>query len=121
MPVNSTASPRRTRRRPATARFGWQQLRRKTPRALRRLGNALAAMATFGAGLSYYENHPRLAFGFGLTGAIGKFLAELFGEDEPRYDDEHDEQAYESDSPPPPTRHERRRRAGVKAPPADVL
>lgn len=61
-------------------KFGFKYLRKHTPNALFRLGNALIAASLFGS-LQLMKVHPEMAIIVLWCGIFGKFLTELFSED----------------------------------------
>lgn len=53
-----------------------------TPLKWRRLGDALLGISTFIASLTMYQDKPWVGVIVLITGVIGKFLTNFFGEDE---------------------------------------
>ena len=57
-------------------------IRKNTPKKLKRLGNALFGFSTFISAGAYIGDYPKLALAMLFIGGIGKFITELFT-DEP--------------------------------------
>ena len=51
---------------------------KRTPAKLRRLGNALFGASTVVCSVAYISDYPKLAVGALIAGGVGKFITELF-------------------------------------------
>lgn len=58
-----------------------KHLLKPTPKKLRRLGNAMAALSTGAVIPAFLSDNRALALAIFVVGAIGKFLSSLFSEE----------------------------------------
>ncbi|MFM8758932.1 MAG: hypothetical protein ACKODS_05225, partial [Methylophilaceae bacterium] len=67
-------------RQPEKVIFGLKGLKLTTPKAMKRLGIALAASGTAGAGICYIMEYERIALLCLVMTVIGTFISQMFGE-----------------------------------------
>lgn len=60
--------------------FGFKGLRLTTPQAMKRLGIALAASGTAGAGICYIMEYEKIALLCLIMTVLGTFISQMFGE-----------------------------------------
>lgn len=60
--------------------FGFKGLKLTTPRAMKRLGVALAATGTAGAGICYITEYEKIALFCLIMTILGTFMSQMFGE-----------------------------------------
>jgi hypothetical protein len=60
--------------------FGFKSLKLTTPKAMKRLGMALAASGTAGAGICYIMEYERIALMCLIMTVLGTFMSQMFGE-----------------------------------------
>lgn len=64
------------------ANFSFRNLKKQTPKRIKRLGNAIFAGAQAAALLALVGDIKELAIGLTIAGFLGKFLSELFADDD---------------------------------------
>lgn len=62
--------------------FGFKGLKLTTPQAMKRLGIAMAASGTAGAGICYIMEYERIALLCLVMTVAGTFISQMFGETE---------------------------------------
>jgi hypothetical protein len=62
--------------------FGFKGLQLTTPQAMKRLGIAIAASGTAGAGICYIMEYERIALLCLVMTVTGTFISQMFGETE---------------------------------------
>jgi hypothetical protein len=62
--------------------FGFKGLKLTTPQAMKRLGIAIAASGTAGAGICYIMEYERIALLCLVMTVTGTFISQMFGESE---------------------------------------
>ena len=60
--------------------FGFKGLKLTTPQAMKRLGIALAASGTAGAGICYIMEYEKIALLCLIMTVLGTFISQMFGE-----------------------------------------
>lgn len=70
-------SPKPTKK----VKFGWKQIKKKTPATAKRIGVAFTALATYGLAQTYVQGHSWLNDVFIIAGGLGVFLTAMFGEE----------------------------------------
>jgi hypothetical protein len=60
--------------------FGFKGLRLTTPKAMQRLGMALAASGTAGAGIAYIMEYEKIALICLISTILGTFISQMYGE-----------------------------------------
>lgn len=60
--------------------FGFKGLKLTTPQAMKRLGIALAASGTAGAGICYIMEYEKIALMCLVMTVLGTFISQMFGE-----------------------------------------
>jgi len=63
-------------------KFGLGQYFQPTPKKIRTIADALVAAATFGGSAIVLNGHPIVGTVVFIVGVIGKFISNLFAEDE---------------------------------------
>jgi hypothetical protein len=72
----------RKKREPKKVLFGFKGLKLTTPQAMKRLGIAIAASGTAGAGICYIMEYERIALLCLVMTVTGTFISQMFGESE---------------------------------------
>ena len=62
--------------------FGFKGLKLTTPQAMKRLGIAIAASGTAGAGICYIMEYERISLLCLVMTVAGTFISQMFGESE---------------------------------------
>lgn len=60
--------------------FGFKGLKLTTPQAMKRLGIAIAASGTAGAGICYITDYDKIALMCLVMTVLGTFISQMFGE-----------------------------------------
>jgi len=60
--------------------FGLKGIKLTTPLAMKRLGVALAASGTAGAGIAYIMEYPKISLFCLIMTILGTFISQMFGE-----------------------------------------
>ena len=60
--------------------FGLKGLRLTTPKAMQRLGMALAAAGTAGAGIAYIMEYEKISLICLVSTILGTFISQMYGE-----------------------------------------
>lgn len=60
--------------------FGFKGLKLTTPKAMQRLGMALAASGTAGAGIAYIMEYQQIATICIVSTILGTFISQMYGE-----------------------------------------
>lgn len=62
-------------------KFGFQYIKKPTPKLYIRVGNSLLGISTFISGYAFFNSHPVIGWVGVSTGMVGTLITRMFAED----------------------------------------